>query len=134
MCDKQTKIIKNRLKKNGYLNLYKVLSIVNGQTVTPYMEADFYPGWNISDRESTKITETPNSWDDILEINNGIHVFTNREGARELKSFGDGDVIVKVKCLAKDFVAAGDNQAVFTKVFLPKTEHTRALKGKKNVS
>ena len=79
------------------------------------------PGWNRSSRKSATVTERG-------PIEHGIHAYTTRRSAARAQ--WGSDVIVRVKVYVKDLAAVGwFSELVATKVFLPKSEYDKALKG-----
>jgi len=117
------------------------------ELVSPFQEIITKPGWVKSDRQSQEAgRDYCDEWEEYadpsyLKIMRGIHVITDVRTA-DLYHENDGSYVeVEVKCYKKDFVAASTDdtqnekewlswggEAVFTKVFLPKSEHDRVIK------
>ena len=71
-----------------------------------------------SNRKSKRLTKEEQRFS---IINKGIHVYRNYRRAEGSSFSWDGDrVIIPVKCYAKDFIAASENEAVFMKVEITK--------------
>ena len=98
-------------------------------------------GYVKSDRSSKIPFKDDSDQTDCAYINKGIHVIINSQKVAEYLSVPWNDVPIvtaRVKCLKKDFVASsklvtktmhdGAGEAVFMKVFLPKSERDRILK------
>jgi hypothetical protein len=113
-----TKLLQKRLEKNGYLMLYKTVKLNENNILSRNYYHKWKVGWNKAD-----------SVDIGLEIKHGMHVYINREEARN--SNASYTTIIRVKCLKSDLVAAGWHSATFKKVWLDKTEYDRALKALK---
>ncbi len=116
----KTKRFKATKRKTNYVWYWKLLvKTERNKLVSPYYSNKHYnPGFVKSNRQSIKIKD--------YKVHRGIHVYTNKERAYPL--LDSGSRLVKVKCLVKDHVAHGIDDAVFTKVYLPKSEYLRAIK------
>ena len=154
---KETKNLRRRLKRNGFVWMYKIVRRIwdfdkeKYVLKTPYMNKEIKTGWFVSNRKEEKVdfasppVETSplngdiydfeyvkaNKKRKIVDIDKGIHIFTNEKAAK-IQAMSSSKII-KVKCYEKDFVAAGTfdldgDSAVFMKVFVPKDEYDNALK------
>ena len=120
----------------------------NLQLLSPYQDSPTKPGWVKSNRDvkeagKDKCDQFGSSYDTeaCLTIFRGIHVIVE-EGVTGLYHDDNPELVeVQVKCYKKDFVAASTSdkkdsgewlswggEAVFTKVFLPKSEFDRVIK------
>jgi len=106
------------------------IPIVKGKIYTPYLYYEIKPGWFKSNRivkdldDDEKITGS---------VNQGIHVFTARNAYWKLTEYWKLTDLpfVKVTVYLKDLVAIGMyKEAVFTKVFIPKSEICKITKNK----
>ena len=131
------------LKDGTWCWAIKLFRVDSGSLVSPYQDVITKSGWVKSDRIDQKAGE--DAEDDItkdyIRVHRGIHVIV-QEGVTDLYHEETGPFVeVMVKCYKKDFVAASTDdredeeqwnsyggEAVFMKVFLPKSEHDRAIK------
>ena len=117
------------------------------ELVSPFQGIVTKPGWVKSNRTFQEAGQDYcDEWeeyaDPYLKIMRGIHVIMDSRTAGLYHEGGEEPLVeVEVKCYKKDFVAAStDNtedgkewltwggEAVFTKVFLSKSKHDRAIK------
>jgi hypothetical protein len=131
-----TEIVRNRLAKKGYLIAYKMVERYNSygefQLVSPSRRGfEWKPGWNKSTREFLEVGKDVDDHSYLwTTVGRGIHVYLGKSVAVARLENDEDRRIVKVKCLAKDFVAAEDHfssEAVFMKAWLPKVEYDKAL-------
>jgi len=121
------------------------------QLLSPYQDSPTKPGWVKSNRDVKEAgkdkydefdsNSTTSSREVACLIHRGIHVIVE-EGVICLYQEDNTELVeVQVKCYKKDFVAASTSdkkdsgewlswggEAVFTKVFLPKSERDRVFK------
>ena len=94
--------------------------------ISPYKYKYINAGYYKSDRVGTFLT---NSEKKDRKVKNGIHVFNDRESAKN--HIVESVVTIKVKVNPKDFVTSGffyeDNSSVFTKIFVSRKELDRAI-------
>lgn len=122
------------IENGGTIKVYKVYRIQHAENVltSPIFgectgSQISKPGVITSSRPTTKVSWRKDYYTPKLfgaTISRGIHVFLNRNGAKNYCS--NGCVIVRLEVNAKDLVAAGTtgekNVAVFRKVTLSQTE------------
>lgn len=138
--------VRARLNKDGFIYAYKVVNLRYGSSsaeprsdekrmyyTKPGLISQFYQfvwkrGWNVSNRPTTNLGYTF----EPTQIGCGIHVFLNKKDAIARRAKSYGQVVIRVKCYAEDFVAAGNDNgnliksAVFTKVKLEPDEWMKA--------
>jgi len=119
------------LKENGKITCYKILEHYRDKLFSPFQRYYYKPGWNKSNRKSIDITDTDEQWETVVH---GIHVYrTKRQAKKNITCYYSSCnlVIIPVVCYLKDLVAMGkDSEAVFMKVFIPKSEICRITKNK----
>ena len=118
----------NRKSRKGksWAWFYKVVYATRQEVSSPCRGDKIKPGYFISSRRSTQI-----STDDIYSgITYGIHVFATSKAAGAWKNKAEN--VIRVKGYKKAFVATNSSsqQAVFMRVFVPKSEIERVMKGK----
>lgn len=114
--------------------------IDEGKIYSPAKNTKIKPGWFISNRKNQlpfEDVKDRSTWG--YEINRGIHVYSDTAVFGQLEIDPDW-YMVRVKCFKKDFVAASvsskinfrwkhyGGEAVFMKIFIPKSEIDRVLK------
>lgn len=105
-------------KGKSYVILYKVVTVREDNITAPYYsEYEYRGGWNRSDATYSEIPFRYN-----YPIEKGIHVCLTQKRAIVHKT--SGDAIIKVRCHLKDLIGVNghSHEAVFTKVWVPKSE------------
>lgn len=129
-------------RKKGTFEVYKVLQCFNKELMAPYQYTTYKPGYIKSNRLNKKLTERELSTHNIYE---GIHVCIDLDTAQSIQNLRKNThpnknyVIVKLKVDMKDFVAINqysnkNQEMVFTKVFLSKSEYNKAIQESKKWS
>lgn len=112
-------------KKRKWVWKYKVLgkNYFRKFLYSPYFSQNYWiAGIHKSNSSSTKPTLQN------IDIRRGIHVCNTKERAQKLMNNGVGPIIVRVRCCVKDLIGVSNNESVFTKVYLPKSEYLKATK------
>jgi len=128
----ETKEFKEQNKNKEFIICYKVYKKYNNKLYSPFfsIEEEILPGEIKSNRSRLsfdKRDEDEYNHNGIWFIGRGIHVFTTLTEAKEWIGFNE--IIFKVKCYMKDFVAYNKNfkEAVFKKVYLSKKEYNKVI-------
>jgi hypothetical protein len=115
-----------RTKKRSRL-WYKVVTMRGRWELNSLNSPHFYhqwsPGFNASTRHTADIYEGPG-----FGLLRGIHVCTTKRLAKQIASNDNLRIILTVRCHKKDLVAVGNEDALYTRVFLSKREYQRAMK------
>lgn len=116
-----------RFNRQKAIICYKVVALrpYSKDLVSPWhCEFKWKIGWNKSNRQSNKLTDS-----DIISgtVYNGIHVFWTLKDARKYKA--TSEIVVPIRCHAKDFVGKNGSHAVFTKVYLYADDYRKAANG-----
>lgn len=132
------KFWKTKSRKNkSFFWAWKNVGIYENEVCSPAMDIEIKPGWFISDRVKQKPLE--DMCDTSYSIYRGIHVYVDT-GILGQWDFEEDSYRIKVKCYKKDFVASSTifrndskwkiwgGEAVFMKIFIPKSEIDRILK------
>ena len=119
------------LKENGKITCYKILEKIKGNLESPYYLMPYQPGWNKSNRKMVDISDKNIN---CMFVSRGIHVYrTKRQAKENITCYYSSCnlVIIPVVCYLKDLIAMGKHsEAVFMKVFIPKSEICRITKNK----
>jgi hypothetical protein len=122
MCLKYSPVgtgnVRRRLNRDGDIIAWKDIWLDLGQICSRVFEHLWRPGWNKSNRRHQSLTTEERDGKTVFE---GIHVYLKKPKRRGL-------FIIKVRCYANDFIAAGNGEAVFTKVFVSEEEIKRIQK------
>ena len=148
MCLETTKEVTEKFRKKNknkkFIWAYKVYQVRNNRLYSVIYGINLIsPGeirsnrsrlsFDKRDQDNWYVDEDCNEDRIILwEISRGIHVFEKIVNTRNFSDFCSNRVIVRVKCLMKDFVAYDvvSKEAVFKKVYLDEKEYNKALREK----
>lgn len=117
----QNKFLKKH-KNHKTVSVYKYLIKDGNKLTSPFYYEEYKPG--IIQSNSKAELQTKNG----KEINRGIHTYLSSQKATD--SSVHGDAIVKFEANIEDLICIGyDDEAVFTKVSLSKSEYEKAING-----
>jgi len=128
ITSEKIKRLKNKVV-DGKITCYKMFQINGNGLYTPYYRMYMTPGWNKAIGETLGGYEYYKDDKAYNTIEGGaIHVFTNYKEAKK-EALSMGCKLIKVTCLAKDFIAEGtESEACFTKIWISKSEYDRVTK------
>lgn len=113
---------KNRNKQ--FVWMYKKVYHHSDVLVSPVYSYQWQPGIN---KSLSRNKYKPNRRSDC-RINVGIHVYCKLQTAlNSFTCYQHKTKYLRVRCYLKDFIGMGCREAVFTKVYLSKTEYNKAI-------
>ncbi len=126
MCMYIDRTATKKLVESGRTTMryWKVLYFTGQKLISPIIVCDWAPGNNRSD---SRVQRNSNPLNRRGAIYHGIHVFASRHVALQWCT-GPRSRVVAVTCHMADFVAAGHQRVVFTKVHLSRKAYMRACR------